>query len=128
MYMRLIAEWRVQELLGRDPARVLGDCPPWLPCATPEPTPDPSRAPQIRRFASDEFTDEVFAPIYVIGDNFVPGLTTVHVTGNGVDEAAPIGAINRLRVVLSTAYPMGTYRVTAANGDKVSNEATLIVQ
>jgi hypothetical protein len=39
LYIRMVAEWNVQELLGRDPQLSLSKCPPWLPCAEPEPTP-----------------------------------------------------------------------------------------
>ena len=129
MHMRLQVEWRVQEILGRDPTRVLGNCPPWLSCAVPEPVADPTQAPRIRRFASDQFVTEVFAPIiYIIGDNFVPDVTTVRIQGNGIDELAPIDQINRLRILMVQDYPSGSYRVTAANGIHVSDVATLKIE
>jgi len=129
MHTRLATEWRVQEILGRDPTRVLGDCPPWLSCAVPEPVADPTQPPSIRRFASDQFVTEVFAPIiYIIGDNFVSGVTTVRIQGNGIDELAPIDQINRLRILVIQDYPPGTYAVTAANGTHVSDAATLKIE
>jgi len=127
IYLRLVSEWRVQELLGRDPSRVLGDCPPWLPCSTPESTPDPDRAPTIRTFASEEFETDVYAPLYIIGDNFVPGVTSVHIVGPTVDELPVIDAINRLRILVKRAYPAGTYQVTATNGTHVGNAATVAI-
>jgi len=132
LYTRLTTEWSVQEVLGRDPTRVLGDCPPWLPCATPEPAPDQSRPPSIRRFAPDQFSKEIYdgSVIYIIGDNFVPGVTTVRLHGAGIDVNAPIDQINRLRILLGapmTTYPVGTYEVTAANGSHVSDVAKLVI-
>lgn len=129
IYMRLQTEWRVQEILGRDPNRVLGDCPPWLSCAAPEPLADPTQPPRIRRFASDQFVADVYSPVvYIIGDNFVPGLTTVRFQGNGIDELVPIEKINRLRILVIRGYPPGAYLVTAANGTLASNVAILNLQ
>ncbi|XXX80667.1 protein-glutamine glutaminase family protein [Sorangium sp. So ce134] len=115
--MRLATEWGLQEILGRDPYRLLGDCPPWLPCAEPEPTPDPNRPPAIRTFRSDRM-DEIplWSPIYVVGSNFVEGLTTVRITGAGVDELAPIDECNMHRILITKVYDPGDYQVTAFNG------------
>ncbi|WP_437736164.1 protein-glutamine glutaminase family protein [Sorangium sp. So ce1335] len=124
---RLITEWRVQELLGRDPYRSLGDCPPWVTTCPPEPASDPNQPPTIQRFASDKTDMPVWYPIYVIGDNFVPGLTTVRMTGPGVDELAPISAINKRRILIETMYPSGVYQVTASNGAHASQAMSLTI-
>ncbi|AUX40488.1 hypothetical protein SOCE26_018890 [Sorangium cellulosum] len=116
MDIRLMTEWRVQEILGRDPYRVLGDCPPWEDGCAPEPTPNPNLPPVVRGFASDQYGTPVWVPIYVIGDNFVEGLTTVHITGDGVDELAPIDAINMRSILIYKEYPLGDYQVTVYNG------------
>lgn len=128
MYTRLLTEWRVQEILGRDPYRVLGDCPLWGTCAEPEPTPDPDLPPTIRRFASDQFDSPVWYPIYVIGDNFVEGWTTVRITGNGIDELAPIDACNIRRILINQEYPPGDYQVTVSNGELASQPMVLRIQ
>lgn len=128
MYTRLVTEWQVQELLGRDPYRSLGDCPPWVTCAEPEPTPDPDLPPTIRRFASDQFSSDVIFPLYVIGDNFVEGSTTVRITGNGIDELAPIDACNIRRILITSPYPPGVYQVTASTGELASQAVTLTIQ
>ncbi|WP_437957578.1 protein-glutamine glutaminase family protein [Sorangium sp. So ce119] len=124
---KLISEWRVQELLGRDPYRSLGDCPPWAACP-PEPAADPDLPPTIARFASDRTDMPAWYPIYVIGDNFVEGLTTVRITGPGVDELAPISAINKRRILIETLYPAGDYQVTASNGAHASQTVSLTIE
>ncbi|MET0388697.1 MAG: protein-glutamine glutaminase family protein [Polyangiales bacterium] len=126
--LRLEEEWRVQELLGRDPLRALGECPPWVQCATPEPVADPSRAPRIRRFLSEQgYDDYVGGPVFVIGDNFVPGVTTLHVSGEAFDAELPIINGNLRRLYAEPDYPAGTYYVTAANGAWVSEPALWVV-
>ncbi|WP_437477112.1 protein-glutamine glutaminase family protein [Sorangium sp. So ce1014] len=122
---RLTTEWRVQELLGRDPYRSLGDCPPWADCP-PEPAPDPNLPPTIRGFASDRDL-LVWYPIHVIGDNFVEGLTTVRITGNGIDALAPISKINKRRILIEESYPSGVYQVTASNGAHASQTVSLTI-
>ncbi|WP_437828841.1 protein-glutamine glutaminase family protein [Sorangium sp. So ce1153] len=122
---KLITEWRVQELLGRDPYRVLGDCPPWGGCPA-EPAADPSSPPTISRFASDRDV-VVWYPLYVIGDNFVEGLTTVRIVGNGIDALAPISRINKRRILIEEPYPSGVYQVTASNGAHASQTMTLTI-
>lgn len=126
--LRLVSEWRVQELLGRDPYRSLGDCPPWVTTCPPEPAPDPNLPPIIQRFASDRTDMPVWYPIYVIGDNFVPGLTTVRITGNGIDELAPISEINKRRILIEEEYPFGVYQVTASNGAHASQTMSLTIE
>ncbi|WP_437679091.1 protein-glutamine glutaminase family protein [Sorangium sp. So ce131] len=128
LHLRLVTEWRVQELLGRDPYRVLGPCPPWEDDCEPEPTPDPNLPPVLRRFASDQYDSPVWAPIYVIGDNFVEGVTTVRITGDGVDELAVIADINLRRIVINTIYPFGDYVVTAYNGALASQTMALTIE
>ncbi|WP_437953600.1 protein-glutamine glutaminase family protein [Sorangium sp. So ce296] len=125
--MRLVSEWRVQELLGRDPYRSLGDCPPWVTTCPPEPAPNPNLPPSILRFASDRTDMPVWYPIYVIGDNFVPGLTTVRITGNGIDVIAPISQINKRRILIEEEYPFGVYEVTASNGAHTSQPVSLTI-
>lgn len=124
LHLRLTAEWGVQEILGRDPHRVLGDCPPWVECEA-EPTPDENRPPTIRHFRTDRLESEVFFPIYVIGDNFVEGVTTVRVTGNGVDEIALIDSSTMRSILLASWYDPGEYQVTAANGAHVSQPVVM---
>ena len=126
LQVRLEEEWRVQELIGRDPYRALGDCPPWSTCPVPEPLADPDQAPSIRYIAADQFDNPIcIPPIYIVGDNFIPGLTTVHVVGDGIDELTEITDCNLRRIRLDTEYPPGTYQVTAANGDYTSPPALL---
>jgi hypothetical protein len=126
---RLEEEWRVQELLGRDPFRVLGECPPWLACPVPEPLADPTRAPSIARFATDQFVDYVYGVINIIGDNFVCGLTTVQIVGDGQAEASVpmIEACNKRRIRISPTYLPGSYQVTASNGALTSGPVVLTV-
>ncbi|WP_437575335.1 protein-glutamine glutaminase family protein [Sorangium sp. So ce887] len=126
LHMRLTAEWGVQEILGRDPYRVLGDCPPWVECEA-EPTPDVHRPPTIRHFRTDRLESSVFFPIYVIGDNFVEGVTTVRVTGNGVDESVPIESYTLRSLLLAYGYDPGEYQVTAANGAHVSQPVVMTI-
>ncbi|MGK4008263.1 protein-glutamine glutaminase family protein [Sorangium sp. So ce1036] len=126
--MRLVSEWRLQELLGRDPYRSLGDCPPWVTTCPPEPAPDPSLPPTVRRFASDRTDMPVWFPIYVIGDNFVPGLTTVRIAGNGVDELAPISKIEKRVILIEEFYPPGVYQVTVSNGAHASPPVSLTIE
>ena len=131
LYDRLDVEWRLQKVLGRDPDRLLGDCPPWRACATPEPAADPDRAPHIRELLPDEFSSVIYPEtplLYISGDNFVPGVTSVHIVGPGGDELAPIADIKRLRILINEGHPAGTYQVTAANGAHVGNTATLVIQ
>ncbi|XXX77450.1 protein-glutamine glutaminase family protein [Sorangium sp. So ce134] len=127
--LRLVSEWRVQELLGRDPYRSLGDCPPWVTTCPPEPAPNPNLPPTISRFASDRTDMPVWYPIYVIGDNFVPGLTTVRITGSGIDQLAPISQINKRRILIDEEqYPPGVYQVTASNGAHTSQAVSLTIE
>ncbi|MGK3966368.1 protein-glutamine glutaminase family protein [Sorangium sp. So ce118] len=126
--LRLVSEWRVQELLGRDPYRSLGDCPPWVTTCPPEPAPNPNQPPIIQRFASDRTDMPVWYPIYVIGDNFVPGLTTVRITGSGIDALAPISQINKRRILIEESYPSGVYQVTASNGAHTSQTMSLTIE
>ncbi|XYH99436.1 protein-glutamine glutaminase family protein [Sorangium sp. So ce1128] len=126
--MRMRAEWGVQELLGRDPYRVLGDCPPWVTTCAPEPTPDPSLPPTIRHFRSDRLDAPLSIPIYVIGDNFVEGVTTVRITGNGINELAPIDDITMRSILLGAAYDPGDYQVTVYNGALASQTVSITVQ
>ncbi|WP_437647497.1 protein-glutamine glutaminase family protein [Sorangium sp. So ce362] len=128
MRVRLISEWRVQELLGRDPYRSLGDCPPWVTSCPPEPAPDPNLPPTIQRFASDRTDFPVWYPIYVIGDNFVEGLTTVRITGPEFDVLAPISKINKRRILIEESYPSGVYQVTVSNGAHASPPLSLTIE
>ncbi|WP_438027251.1 protein-glutamine glutaminase family protein [Sorangium sp. So ce233] len=129
MHMRLTTEWGLQEILGRDPYRLLGDCPPWLPCAEPEPTPDPDRPPTIRTFRSHRMDIiPLWSPIYVVGSNFVEGLTTVRITGAGVDELAPIDDLNMHRILITKVYDPGDYQVTAYNGAHASQAVTMTIE
>ncbi|WP_437781725.1 protein-glutamine glutaminase family protein [Sorangium sp. So ce1097] len=128
IYLRLRAEWGVQELLGRDPYRVLGDCPPWLSCGVPEPTTDPNRPPTIRGFRSERLDESLLTPIYIVGDNFIEGVTTVRITGAGVDELAPLDEVNMRRIAIYKFYDLGDYQVTAYNGAHASQTFTITLK
>ncbi len=78
--------------------------------------------------ASDQFDSPVWYPIYVIGDNFVEGWTTVRITGNGIDELAPIDACNIRRILITQEYPPGDYQVTVSNGELASPAMALHIQ
>jgi len=126
IHLRLGEEWRVQELLGRDPYRSLGECPPWTTCLTPEPTADASRAPVIKRFASDQNTDDVGYPLYIVGDNFSCDVISVKLTREGVHTYPRIGDCKLRRILLDGELEVGTYQVTVSNGRWESAPAELL--
>jgi hypothetical protein len=70
----------------------------------------------------------VWFPIYVIGDNFVPGLTTVRIAGNGVDELAPLSKIEKRVILIEELYPPGVYQVTVSNGAHASPPVSLTIE
>lgn len=109
-------EWNAQELLGHDPTRSLGACPPWTTCSTPEPAPDPKRPPVITRFATDQFTSDITGVLYIVGDNFIPGVTQVRIRADGVDSFPVIAQINARRIHIDQYFEAGTYEVTLSNG------------
>jgi hypothetical protein len=129
--IRLGEEWRVQELLGRDPYRVLGECPPWASCPDREPPADPERPPTVTRLASDQFTDFLTIPLFILGDNFIPGVTSVRIVGDSRDEYAEIGSINLRSIRLddeylsSRGFEAGTYQLFVANGELSAPPLTL---
>ncbi len=124
-------ELRTQELLGRDPERSLGDCPPWRDCARPEPVANPDLPPTLRSITSNNvwwMQPGVGESIYVLGNNFIDGLTTVRVTGNGIDELVPTAKTLLRRLILPTGYAAGEYAVTAYNGALASETLTMTVE
>ncbi|HEX6239740.1 MAG TPA: protein-glutamine glutaminase family protein [Polyangiales bacterium] len=131
LQLRLSEEWFVQELLGRDPYRVLDTCPPWTSCAEPEPKADPRRAPVVYRFATDQYSAALFYPLYIVGDNFIPALTRVRIVGVGLDEYAEIESLNMRSILLSSSYldtrgfTPGRYWVYVENGEFVSEGLAL---
>jgi hypothetical protein len=115
------------EALGRDPARSLGDCPPWRHCEEP---PLDAKAPRILRFASSTGDPDVYAgdTTYVLGDNFLPGVTRVRLrNAAGLDRFLSTGEILRRRVTLAETLDSGEYDVTVSNTADESNTFKLTV-
>jgi hypothetical protein len=70
----------------------------------------------------------LLSPIYVVGSNFVEGLTTVRITGAGVDELAPIDECNMHRILITKIYDPGDYQVTTFNGALASPTVTMTIE
>jgi hypothetical protein len=125
----LSAEWLSQRMLGLDPSQTLGDCPPWVGCPTHEAVSDPNLPPSIELFAQDVWQPDIYPglPIYVVGSNFVPGLTTLRVSGNGIERAVTTADTLPGRTILTDDLASGVYEVTAYNGSNASPAVTLTV-
>ena len=118
----LRAEWLSEKMLGRDPSQTLGECPPWAGCATTDPAADENLPPTLEQVARSVWDPELWAglPIYVVGNNFIPGVTTVHITGSGIDRFATLQGTLLRRTIIIDEYPAGAYEITAYKGERAS--------
>ena len=64
-------------------------------------------------------------PVVVVGDNFVPGLTTVRFVGECFDGFVATDAWKRRVGSIVDSLPFGQYQVTAYNGSLASETITV---
>ncbi len=124
---RLLTEWRgsgdprARSVPGPRRLSAVG-----APALSRSPRPIRASPPTIRRFASDQFDSPVWYPLYIIGDNFVEGWTTVRITGNGIDELRAHRRLQHPQDLITQEYPPGDYQVTVANGELASQAKAFV--
>ncbi len=126
---RMPSEWRLPQILGRDPLLALGDCPPWSECGVQDESSDASKPPVLHTVISaDDGSPYLYQPVVVVGDNFVPGLTTVRFVGEGFDGFVTTGSWKRRVGSIIDNLPFGQYQVTAYNGSLASATITVSLE